>query len=295
MKHHLVPRLPKSLLAAIFLLATFDVDAQRGKPQPPPTLQRPPAYNPDPLGVIETQGIRLGMTLAEAKLAIAKFGAELRPAEATQPHHGFVEGPSTREFQRFTQPGPDYTGPRLGRRGDSVLIYVFPKDTQLSLSDDSNLVVFFVSAQAYLPSDENTVFPYRRIEMPVYESTLRQRYPEAFHRKPSVRSNAEQTCADAGADPDHVLRVAEVRRAGGDGLLDLFSNRFANAAAANRCRAMLTVVTGAHQNGYVNYVNVTRSDVQLARQAADQLAKVVGYNADTKVYVERELQKRHSQ
>jgi hypothetical protein len=283
-------RRTRLLLTLIFFsaiaVAASAVRPGRGGVAPTPTLQRPPAYNPDHAAVLDTLGVRLGMTLVEARQAAAKVGAEIGPSGTSITSTMFLEGPPPTYFQRYVKPGPNYTGPSLGLRGENMMLLVFPKDTQRDFTADDNLVVYYIAAAARFPTQDGIVFPYTPIQQTAFEEAVRRRFPDAFMRKPTRAQGTELQCADAGGDYTSVLSSAEVQRAGGS--RPPYYGRFASAAAASACRPMLVVVINSQPNGLAHAVQVARTDVQLGFQAAKQLSAVVGYQRETKIKVEQD-------
>jgi hypothetical protein len=237
-------------------------------------------YSKDPADIVDTLGIRVGMTLTLAQAEVKKRGATLpdpSPYDELAPNQQKLHknGPNPLLFfLRFDVghlPSTKYTGPRYD---PGFSVYVFPRNVTADYRDPDNLVVYYVEASTnQLP---------KNMAHEDFVAKAKTKFPDM------IDSNS---IPDLGSKRDHChYAIAELRRApvfkrlsyvsAGSKKITMSMAAESTKSAWRSCGDALNVQVGSHKSRGAYLVRVFRYNYALAEEAFRNLSEVVGFTTE---------------
>jgi hypothetical protein len=296
-----------AFVVIVALLSVGGGEAQsrprRGEPEQAGVTAQP-AYSHDPLDVIDTLGIRPGMTLAEAKRTAAKWGATIPPVGRVSDYGQVVDGPSQFLFtRRLAGDSLAYHGPHTPSPSLAQLL-LFPKDPHGDIRADDNLVVYYLRMQitrsyrnagyrgsrmVASPGGRGATLQMHPGRQPSFDEIRRaDLFARARHRFSGVLDPAlegvqknHKHCSNAINQIRNVPVFAQIFHSGhGDRFGEGYSR--AERSAWRNCGNAASIMVGTINNGRVYSVAVDRFDYGLAEQAYKSLSQIIGYSPGAK-------------
>ena len=257
-------------------------------------------HSRDPADIVDTLGIRLGMTYAQAQEAAKKRGAVLpdpSPYDELAPNHQKIhkKGPNPDLFGmgiHIGRHGPDYNGPNYNQ---NFRIYVYPKDITKDYRDLNNLIVFFVEGGTnQLPAKENAGKTSGRfVENISHEDFIQKakvKFPNLMDSLsiPNVNQNMAH-CHNAVSElrSNVFFRKMAMIRAGSKKTTMTLASEDVQSSW-RKCGEVLNVMVHAQKGRGAHTVRVFRYDFNLSEEAFRNLSQVVGYTSDHEQAVQSE-------